>query len=105
MSGTAASHTPGNNQYANADFIVDSTFIDYEHNTQLFFGLNDNYIWFRSRVSQTQGWTAWKRLAYADEIVGSDVPSEPDETIPGDSDGTQTGTIVDVDSGTENTED
>ena len=105
MSGTAASHTPGNNQYANADFIVDSTFIDYEHNTQLFFGLNDNYIWFRSRVSQTQGWTLWKRLAYADEIVSSDVPSEPDETIPGDSDGTQTGTIVDVDSGTENTED
>ena len=119
MSETAAAHTPGNNQYANADFIVDSTFIDYEHNMQLFFGLNDNYIWFRSRISETQGWGTWKRLAYADEIVSSDVPSKPDETIPSDSDvpskpdetipsdsdGTQTGTIVDVDSGMGNTED
>lgn len=119
MSGTAAAHTPGNNQYANADFIVDSAFIDYEHNIQLFFGLNDNYIWFRSRVSQSQGWTLWKRLAFANEIASSnvsstlyetipsdsDVPSKPDETIPSDSDGTQTGTIVDVDSGMGNTED
>lgn len=56
-----------------------------------YFWFNDDYIWFRSRISQTQGWGQWKRLAYANEIVSSD--------------GTQTGTIVDVNSGTGNTED
>lgn len=71
----AASHTPDNNKYAAADFIVECRYFDSTHAVQVLYGMSDNLVWFRTK-SLEDTWNQWYRLALANEIPtkNGDVP-------------------------------
>lgn len=66
-SDTAAAHTPDNNKYAAADFIVECRYFDSTHAVQVLYGMSDNLVWFRTK-SLEDAWNQWYRLAVANEI-------------------------------------
>lgn len=81
----AAAHTPNNNKYAAADFIVECRYFDTTHAMQMLYGMSDNLVWFRTK-SLEDAWNQWYRLALANEIptTSADVPIADTGTVSGE---------------------
>lgn len=84
-SDTAAAHTPDNNKYAAADFIVECRYFDSTHALQVLYGMSDNLVWFRTK-SLEDAWNQWYRLALANEIptTSNAVPIDDTGTVSGE---------------------
>lgn len=84
-SDTAASHTPDNNKYSAADFIVECRYFDSTHAVQVLYGMSDNLVWFRTK-SLEDVWNQWYRLALANEITrnNGDVPIDDTGIVSGE---------------------
>lgn len=84
-SDAAASHTPNNNKYAAADFIVETRYFDLTHAVQVLYGMSDNLIWYRMK-SLEDAWNSWYRIALSNEIQknSGDVPIDDTDTVLGD---------------------